>query len=267
MISLKSIYNFIYINGLLITMGTFQFLTVNYSNNIIFNFILTLFEFIFKNYFIIKFIDYNIKNRENIKNDIVKEDYKNEFAIAFLSSSLIETVTYMTIKSLLFDNSKINYLYDLLYFIPFSFIFEFIFDFFHYWTHRICHINPFLYKYVHKSHHKFRNTISILTFYHSPLDLIITNSIPQILTLLIFPYISLYQYNLILIYKTFIEVSGHSGKKLYPRSSFLQFIWLPKVLGISLYSEDHHLHHYENTCNYSKRFSFWDKLFGTYSST
>jgi len=247
-------------NGFLITTGTFQYLTINYFNNIVFSFTL----FILRNYFLLKFIDYNLRNKEKIKNDETIEEYKNEFALSFLSSTLVETVTYMIIKALLFHSTKTNYFYDLLYFIPLSFIFEFIFDFFHYWTHRICHINSFLYKYVHKSHHKFRNTISILTFYHSPLDLIITNTIPQILTLLIFPYISLYQFNLILMYKTFIEISGHSGKKLHPNGSFTQFIWLPRFLGITLYTEDHHLHHYQNDCNYAKRFSIWDKLFGTY---
>lgn len=264
MISLKSIYNFFYVNGLLVTVGTIQYLTINYFNNIVLKFAITFLEFSLTNYFLIKLINYNLRNREKIKNDVIKEDYKNEFAIAFLSSTLVETVTYIIFTVLLFHNSQINYFYDLLYFIPFSFVFECIFDFFHYWTHRISHENSFLYRYSHKSHHKYRNTISILTFYHSPLDLVITNTIPQILTLLIFPYISLYQYNLILVYKTFIEISGHSGKKLYPNGSFPQFIWLPRILGITLFSEDHHLHHYQNDCNYAKRFSIWDKLFGTY---
>jgi sterol desaturase/sphingolipid hydroxylase (fatty acid hydroxylase superfamily) len=106
----------------------------------------------------------------------------------------------------------------------------------------------------------------ILTFYHSAADLIITNSIPQVITLLMFPYISLFQFNLIATYKSFIEISGHSSKKLYPSGSFSQCIWLPKILDISLYAEDHTLHHSHNNCNYSKRFSLWDKLFGTYKN-
>ena len=104
----------------------------------------------------------------------------------------------------------------------------------------------------------------ILTFYHNPLDLIITNSIPQIVTLLIFPYISHFQFSIILTYKSLIEISGHSSKKLYPSGSFSQFIWLPRLLDISLYTEDHTLHHVLNNYNYSKRFSIWDKIFNTY---
>ena len=112
MISLKSLYNFFYINGLLVTMGTVQYLTINYSNNIVFKFAITFLDFSFRNYFFVKFIDYNLRNREKIKNDVTKEEYKNEFVLAFLSSTLVETVTYIIITALLFHNSQINYFYD-----------------------------------------------------------------------------------------------------------------------------------------------------------
>lgn len=62
----------------------------------------------------------------------------------------------------------------------------------------------------------------------------------------------------------FIEISGHIGKRMHPTSSFSQFIWLPKFFNIELYTEDHDLHHSHNNCNYSKRFSLWDKVFGTH---
>jgi sterol desaturase/sphingolipid hydroxylase (fatty acid hydroxylase superfamily) len=39
---------------------------------------------------------------------------------------------------------------------------------------------------------------------------------------------------------------------------------LPKWLNIELYCEDHDIHHSVNNCNYSKRFSLWDKVFGTF---
>jgi sterol desaturase/sphingolipid hydroxylase (fatty acid hydroxylase superfamily) len=78
--------------------------------------------------------------------------------------------------------------------------------------------------------------------------------------------ISLIMLNIILVYKTFIELSGHTGKKLYPSGSFAQFIWLPKMFGIQLYTEDHNLHHSKGNCNYAKRFSLWDRIFGTYKN-
>ena len=98
-----------------------------------------------------------------------------------------------------------------------------------------------------------------------PFDLILSNSLPQYLSLVIYPDISLFLYNIILVYKTFIEISGHCGKKLFPIGSFTQFVWLPTFFDITLYSEDHDLHHSKNKYNFSKRFSFWDKLFGTYN--
>ena len=70
-------------------------------------------------------------------------------------------------------------------------------------------------------------------------------------------------FKLIMTYKSFIEISGHSGKN--PNgSSFVQFFWLPKIFGIELHTKDHDIHHILNNCNYSKRFSFWDKIFNTY---
>jgi hypothetical protein len=263
MISLNSFKNFIYINSLLIGIGVLEYYGVNYLENIYFNFCIIMILFLSRNYFLVNFIDYNLKNRENLNNDTILENYKHEFNINLISSTIIETFTYMFIQNLVLKNIQPSY-YDILLFIPYSFIFELIFDFFHYWSHRILHTNKFLYINIHKKHHRYRHPTSLLTFYQDPLDLIITNSTPQIITLLLFPYISLFMFNIILIYKSFIEISGHSGKKLYPSGSFSQFIWLPKLLNIVLYTEDHNLHHSLSNCNYSKRFSLWDKLFGTY---
>jgi sterol desaturase/sphingolipid hydroxylase (fatty acid hydroxylase superfamily) len=127
-------------------------------------------------------------------------------------------------------------------------------------------LNDKIYKYLHKKHHKFKHPIAITTFYQEPFDLIITNSLPTILSLLIVPHLTYLQFHFIIVYKNFIEISGHSGKILYPVSSFPQFMWLPKWLRIDLYCEDHDYHHSFNNCNYSKRFSLWDKVFNTYKS-
>jgi sterol desaturase/sphingolipid hydroxylase (fatty acid hydroxylase superfamily) len=64
-------------------------------------------------------------------------------------------------------------------------------------------------------------------------------------------------------YKTMQEIAGHSGKKL-KGSSFIPCIWLPRAFGIELYSQDHELHHKLPAWNFSKRFSLWDKVFGTF---
>jgi sterol desaturase/sphingolipid hydroxylase (fatty acid hydroxylase superfamily) len=127
--------------------------------------------------------------------------------------------------------------------------------------------HPYFYKYFHKKHHKFQHPIAITTFYQDPVDLLITNSFPTMMTLLLLsPMVSIshFQFHMILVYKTFLEIGGHIGKHAYPSSSFPQCKWLPQWLCIELYTEDHDYHHSHNHCNYGKRFSLWDKVFGTY---
>jgi lathosterol oxidase len=186
--------------------------------------------------------------------------YKHEFHVNVVTTTAVECVTHLFIISTHVIDYYSN---EIIYFIPVSFAFEIIFDFFHYIGHRLVH-HKYLYKYIHKKHHKFKHPIAITTFYQDPFDLLITNSIPTVLTLLIFP-VSTVQFHFIVVYKSFIEIGGHTGTISYPSCSFPQFIWLPKILHIELYSEDHDLHHSLNNCNYSKRFSLWDKLFGTFT--
>ena len=267
LISINSIKSFLIVNIFLFFIAFIQylFLLISYDN-----FFLVLFIFLFRNYSLLQFIEYGTKLKSNINKDILKiplEEYKYEFHINVITTTTIETITHIFIKTKIIQYSfSDNIYYEFIYFIPLSFLFEIIFDFFHYFTHRILHHN-YLYKFLHKKHHKFKHPIAITTFYQDPLDLIITNSIPTIISILSIPYITYLQFNFIIVYKNFIEISGHSGKILYPTASFSQFMWLPKWLNIELYAEDHDKHHSLNNCNYSKRFSLWDKAFNTYKKS
>ena len=265
MFSLKSIKNFIYINTVLISLSLFEyFLSLPTYNNYI-NFSLI----IMRNYFLIDLLDNSLVNKDWIdKKNRQKpiEYFYHEFDLYVLSSSLIETLSFNVINKYCLSNSSIT-MYDFIYFIPTSFVFELIFDFFHYITHRLMH-NKYIYQYLHKSHHKFKYPTSITTFYQHPIDLIITNTFPTIISLLIINYfneekMSLFMFKMLSVYLKFVEISGHAGK-YFKGSSFPQFFWIPKILGIKLTTEDHDLHHSLNNCNYSKRFSLWDKLFLTY---
>jgi sterol desaturase/sphingolipid hydroxylase (fatty acid hydroxylase superfamily) len=218
-------------------------------------------------------IDKGISHKPNIhqpQDTNVIENYYGEWHLNVWLSTFTESITMYGLNQIFF-NSNVEPIYsnlqqDILLFIPQSFCFEIVFDFFHYITHKYSHENKYLYKITHKKHHYYAHPHKILTFYHSPLDLIITNTIPQFFSLLIIPKISKFQFFIILIHKSYIEISGHTGKQLYPCGSFAQFIWLPRILGIELHSEDHDLHHSSNACNYGKRFSLWDKVFNTYST-
>jgi len=207
----------------------------------------------------IYFIDYNVKNKKNIKEGISKIN-NHEIQINILKITGIETISFCCLH--LDTISK----YDLLLFIPVSFLYEIMFDFFHYWIHRSFHMNPFLYA-IHKKHHTHYHLTSIVTFDQTLFDFILAVSIPELISLFIFQKlffdITTFQYLLILNYKTFSEIAGHSGK--YTNScGFVQCIWLPKFFHIELKTEDHDLHHTLLSCNYSKRFKLWDRVFNSY---
>jgi len=198
-------------------------------------------------------------------NDYIIQGERNTDLVSY---SHLSTVTYNSIFQLVsllvvrYVSNDTSIGYEVLLFIPNTFIFEVGFDFFHYIVHRLLHANPLIYRLTHKYHHQ-DYTISILTtFHHTIADLLLTNLLPLVFTAYIYP-LPLYTYIVWLWYKTLIEMGGHSGK--YGKSSsFTQCIWIPRILGIEMYSDNHNMHHTNPGCNFSKRFALWDKIFGTF---
>lgn len=151
---------------------------------------------------------------------------------------------------------------ELVWFVPTSFLFELVFDFFHYWTHRTCHASKWLYRKVHAVHHSTQNLHAAAAFKHHILDLVFTNVFPLVAAAWIVP-VSAYTFTLIMWYKSLQEIGGHSGRAV-KGSSFTQCKWLPEMLGIALYTRNHTEHHRNPGVNFSKRFSLWDRAFGTF---
>lgn len=166
-------------------------------------------------------------------------------------------------------NNLAHTIYDLPFsmviFIAQSFMFEVFFDFAHYGVHKFLHSNATLYQLIHKTHHEYKNPTAWTAFHIHPIDLVMSYSFPLVFaTLMITP--SKLTFLLFTTYLTHQEIGGHLGKKMYPTSSFMQFVWLPRILHIQLYTEDHDYHHKFINCNYGKRFALFDKMFGTYRS-
>jgi len=240
MISHRSIQNFVLVNGSVLLVGS-VFFFIEQMNPF-----LVLFLMLIKNYLTLEGI-----NTE-----------KGELPVGeFIKSTCIDTLSYCIISKN-FTYPTLSYTQDLIYFIPISFAYELTFDFFYYWAHRALHSNLTLYKAAHATHHEHGVTTVYTTFHHSLPDLLTTNTLPLVLTSYIVP-VSNYTFTLLFCYKNIAEVAGHSGvDKKTP--SFVQCIWLPKSLGIELYTKNHCLHHEKPSVNFSKRFSIWDKVFGTF---
>ena len=304
-ISLNSLKNFAIVNGCLFILGYMQYSAMMYyeqkksmfspySDSFVADCLFTTFLFLVRNYALIFFTDYGNRHKPRINKDPAhdpKEHYPGEFHFNVLTTTMLEAITHVILKKTIFLNSLflikspltlVSIVTSLVTFVPVSFCFEIVLDLFHYLSHRVLH-HRWFYKYAHKKHHAFQHPTTIMAFYQDPLDVILTNSIPTYLALyLTSPMISYSQFHWILIYKSVIEVSGHCGKAMYPSTSFPQFELLPKMLSIELSTEDHDLHHSLNHhlhhsgkhhvhpsldhYNYGKRFSIWDKAFGTYES-
>jgi sterol desaturase/sphingolipid hydroxylase (fatty acid hydroxylase superfamily) len=198
------------------------------------------------------------------KKAIINYNYnypEGEYIFYIIQASAIEASTSYYIVP---HNENPNYLYVAAAFIPMSFAFNIIFDFFFYWAHRILHRAHLPW---HKQHHHHIHLKPAITFYQDPVDILLTISIPFVTTTYIIESVyplSSFEIALLVTYKIFVELSGHSGHISKPASSFPQCFWLPKILNIELYSEDHNLHHTKPDCNFSKQFSLWDKVFGTF---
>lgn len=166
---------------------------------------------------------------------------------------------------------------------PVSFVWEVLFDFGHYWAHRLCHESPWLYRHVHKAHHRFLHPSALTTAYFSLADVALTNLGPSLLAFAAVPPMSPLQVAVLLAYKRVIEIAGHSGMDssgavtarfhvfgvvplAYFTCSLPQLVWLGRALNIETTIAAHDLHHsYPGfACNFASRLSLWDRVFGTY---
>jgi lathosterol oxidase len=120
-----------------------------------------------------------------------------------------------------------------------------------YWTHWAFHKSPFLWKYVHERHHKYRvpQPYSALSF--NPMDSFL-QAVPHHIAAFFFPvHAGIYMASV-----TFVTLWAVC---IHDRVSFVRWPWLN-------YTDHHTLHHWYSDFNLGQYFTFWDRLVGTYRS-
>ena len=126
-------------------------------------------------------------------------------------------------------------------------------DTFFYFLHRLMHENKYIYKKIHKIHHRANSPIPIDYLYVHPLEWM-SGFIGPFIGILLLGGVSIYAFWLYLIVRNLHELDIHSGLK----GSFLN-----RLLPFSGTNEHHDLHHAKRDGNYSSTFTLWDTIFRT----
>ena len=144
------------------------------------------------------------------------------------------------------------------------FAFELVFDALFYVAHRAVHAHPLLYSAVHKLHHRHTHDLRLLSALQmGPWDVLITHTLPVVGALHAVPVRAGLDFTLVKTYLLFQEFYGHAGV-VHKGRNFGPAPWLAYALDIELRAQDHQRHHIKAGCNFSKRFSLFDRLFGTW---
>ena len=125
-----------------------------------------------------------------------------------------------------------------------------------YWAHRLLH-TPWLYRHVHKRHHRFRFTHPLASEFAHPAEDLLSNTVATVLgPLLLGSHMALvWLYGYIKLSQT---VEAHSGYVVpFPFS-----VW---SLRAALGGEQgrHEFHHSRNVGNFGGFFDWWDRAMGT----
>ena len=112
-----------------------------------------------------------------------------------------------------------------------------------YYSHRFLHL-PFIYKHIHKLHHKYNAPISITALYAHPIEYIISNILPVMIGPILCSshLVTIYTWLFIVIINT---VTVHSGYNIF----------------YILDSTKHDMHHKNFNCNYGV-LNILDYLYG-----
>ena len=129
----------------------------------------------------------------------------------------------------------------------------FIDDMFFYFLHRLMHENKFIYRKIHKIHHRANVPIPIEYIYVHPLEWM-SGMIGPFLGMIIIGKISFIAYLIYLVVRNLHEIHIHSGIK----TSLIH-----RLFPLYGTNEHHDMHHAKRDGNYSSTFILWDLIFST----
>jgi len=128
-------------------------------------------------------------------------------------------------------------------------------DLYFYFYHSALH-TKFLYKHIHKTHHRSTMPIPMEYIFTHPLEWFFGAIGPFIGLVVIasFSEINIYAFWVMSALRNLHELDIHSGIKSSKITSLIPFYGT---------TEHHDLHHSKNKGNYASTFTLWDKVFGT----
>ena len=115
------------------------------------------------------------------------------------------------------------------------------------------HENKFIYKKIHKIHHRANTPIPIDYIYVHPFEWM-SGFIGPYIGMVAMGGISIYSFWIYLVIRNFHEIHIHSG---------IQTSLLSKIIPFYGTNEHHDIHHAKRDGNYSSTFVLWDKLLKT----
>ena len=126
-------------------------------------------------------------------------------------------------------------------------------DFFFYILHRVMHENKYIYKKIHKIHHRANVPIPFEYIYVHPLEWM-SGMIGPFVGMILMGGISFESYCFYLIIRNIHEIHIHSGLKTAYFFRFFPFYGI---------NEHHDIHHSKRDGNYASTFIIWDIIFNS----
>ena len=161
---------------------------------------------------------------------------------------------FLTVFALSFFSDLIIKEFSSIHILVFEVVFILMIDdvYFYVW-HRFLHSNKYLYKKIHRIHHKSMTPFPSEYLYTHPVEWIV-GMIGPFIAILLLGGVNIYSFWLVLIIRNLHELDIHSGLK----SSYFT-----RYFPFSGTNEHHDMHHAYLKGNYASAFSVWDKIFKT----